>query len=692
MTDFGSMSIMIDRKRSNSNPINIPRRKPAIWIPNQKVDNCFNCNTKFSFLNRKHHCRLCGRIFCNECSNYSATNNSLITKATPPKNMDTYLSKVTQWYNPKIKLCAECYSHTKTVDKSKELIIIFSNLPFLMIDFLKLREVNKEWCESINYMLSVYRSIQYKLPNQNFSKLEKQLLWNHRFEFKEHYYWISKCLTANKDKSVRDMAKLYAYYKDDTKKIYPCKKLLCRTDCCNKCKAEDILEIGYNIDLNKFEFLQVYIIELLFQKNNGYWQLLLPWIIELSKKYPKIGALLCIKTNDSKSLFNIYYELKYNMSFEYNKNYSEISKILKTKLVKNDLFTEIRKTDEFIKFIPLTISKINNNFPMKDIVLNVQSFFCWNMEISMPWNPHEKCVGIDLENIRQLNSSSKPYLVPFIMQNIQGKTYKKHILIKHEDIRKDKLTMCISKWITNICNEIFTIDTYNVFPISLSYGWIEMIDECETLYNIKHVHNKSLHNYLMDISPRISIEELRDNFIKTCVASCILCYILGVGDRHTENILINKYGDLVHIDFSYLLGEDPKINTEINITPEMLDMLGGKNSPTFIKFKNICSEAYKKIRRRSNLWYILLTYLVFSEPPIPRYYKNIELVKIHTIERLIPGELDEEGRIQIMKILDKSSESWINQISEYTHKIANQSKSMITSVKSAATGLFNMDL
>ena len=63
MTDFGSMSIMVDRKRSNSNPINIPRRKPAIWIPNQKVDNCFNCNTKFSFLNRKHHCRLCGEYF-----------------------------------------------------------------------------------------------------------------------------------------------------------------------------------------------------------------------------------------------------------------------------------------------------------------------------------------------------------------------------------------------------------------------------------------------------------------------------------------------------------------------------------------------------------------------------------------------------------------------------------------------------
>ena len=72
--------------------------------------------------------------------------------------------------------------------------------------------------------------------------------------------------------------------------------------------------------------------------------------------------------------------------------------------------------------------------------------------------------------------------------------------------------MCISKWITIICSDIFTINTYNVFPISLSYGWIEIIQECETLYNIKHVHKKTLQNYLMDINPKISINDLRDNF------------------------------------------------------------------------------------------------------------------------------------------------------------------------------------
>ena len=43
----------------------------------------------------------------------------------------------------------------------------------------------------------------------------------------------------------------------------------------------------------------------------------------------------------------------------------------------------------------------------------------------------------------------------------------------------------------------------------------------------------------------------------------------------------------------------------------MFNMLGGSASETFNVFKTQCKEAYKKIRLRSSLWYILLTYLVF---------------------------------------------------------------------------------
>ena len=39
------------------------------WQPDHTADDCTDCKDKFSFMNRRHHCRMCGQLFCGDCSN-----------------------------------------------------------------------------------------------------------------------------------------------------------------------------------------------------------------------------------------------------------------------------------------------------------------------------------------------------------------------------------------------------------------------------------------------------------------------------------------------------------------------------------------------------------------------------------------------------------------------------------------------
>ncbi|CAL1264971.1 unnamed protein product [Larinioides sclopetarius] len=42
----------------------------AVWIPDAEASICMHCRkTQFTVLNRRHHCRKCGAVVCNPCSN-----------------------------------------------------------------------------------------------------------------------------------------------------------------------------------------------------------------------------------------------------------------------------------------------------------------------------------------------------------------------------------------------------------------------------------------------------------------------------------------------------------------------------------------------------------------------------------------------------------------------------------------------
>ena len=52
--------------KSSSTPIQ--KDDKSLWVPDEKADICYECGNKFILvIRRKHHCRICGRIYCDDC-------------------------------------------------------------------------------------------------------------------------------------------------------------------------------------------------------------------------------------------------------------------------------------------------------------------------------------------------------------------------------------------------------------------------------------------------------------------------------------------------------------------------------------------------------------------------------------------------------------------------------------------------
>ncbi|XP_059613913.1 putative 1-phosphatidylinositol 3-phosphate 5-kinase [Phlebotomus argentipes] len=74
------------------------------WMPDAKSKECYECTQKFSTFRRKHHCRLCGQIFCSKCCNQVVPGK--IIKCSEPLKVCTYCSKIVLRYlnSPEIQL------------------------------------------------------------------------------------------------------------------------------------------------------------------------------------------------------------------------------------------------------------------------------------------------------------------------------------------------------------------------------------------------------------------------------------------------------------------------------------------------------------------------------------------------------------------------------------------------------------
>lgn len=113
----------------------------------------------------------------------------------------------------------------------------------------------------------------------------------------------------------------------------------------------------------------------------------------------------------------------------------------------------------------------------------------------------------------------------------------------------------------------FRLSLFNVVLTQERCGLIEMIKDSETLLDIEKPFGtikgsfgeSALYDWLYknNITER-DLDTAIDNLMYSCAGYCVATYILGIGDRHNENVMVKKSGHLFHIDFGKYLGDTQK--------------------------------------------------------------------------------------------------------------------------------------
>lgn len=87
-----------------------------------------------------------------------------------------------------------------------------------------------------------------------------------------------------------------------------------------------------------------------------------------------------------------------------------------------------------------------------------------------------------------------------------------------------------------------------------------------------------------------------------CLAGySVVTYLLQIKDRHNGNILLDREGHLIHIDFGFMLSNSPgNIGFEaapFKLPPEYIEVLGGIDSQVFLEFKQLFREGFEAARK-----------------------------------------------------------------------------------------------
>ena len=174
--------------------------------------------------------------------------------------------------------------------------------------------------------------------------------------------------------------------------------------------------------------------------------------------------------------------------------------------------------------------------------------------------------------------------------------------------------------------------------------------------------NQRLHESETDrLQPNLhSVEDIerrmKRSFMKSCAGYCVATFVLGIGDRHNDNLMISKGGRFFHIDFGHFLGNFKskygvkRERAPFVFTNAMAEALGGTNSALFHEFEETCGRALNVMRTKGDLLISLFRLMISCG--IPELEREEDILYLET--QLMPGLSDAEATEEFKKEIEKS--------------------------------------
>jgi phosphatidylinositol-4,5-bisphosphate 3-kinase len=255
-----------------------------------------------------------------------------------------------------------------------------------------------------------------------------------------------------------------------------------------------------------------------------------------------------------------------------------------------------------------------------------------------------------------------------------------------DDLRQDMLTLQMIKLMDKLWQDEglnLYMTPYGCMSTGFEVGMIEVVTQSLTVAKIQKDYGGSLgalkddclYNWLKEKNSRtVDFEKAVERFVLSCAGYCVATFVLGIGDRHNDNIMLTESGCLFHIDFGHFLGNTKKFmgfkreRAPFVLTPDFVNIMGRKGSSTFQWFQDVCCQAYNAIRRRASLFINLFSMMKHTGIPELASIKDIDYLR----SVLVLEKTEEEAAKYFKEKIDACLRlSWSTQLNWMAHNVVH---------------------